>query len=99
VRCLSEATVEFLVELSDHFVYPPATTSENEYSVGDGDAIDLAPILRENAILVAPMHVLCRPDCRGLCSQCGQDLNEVQCDCEHSAIDPRLEALKNWFEE
>jgi len=99
VRCLSEATVEFLVEISDHFVYPPASAAESEYSVGEGDAIDLAPLLREHAILVAPMHVLCRPDCRGLCSQCGQDLNDAQCDCEHSAIDPRLAALKNLLEE
>ena len=99
VRCLSEAVVEVLIELSDHFVYPPASTTESEYSVSEGDAIDLAPLLREQAILATPMHVLCRPNCRGLCSQCGQNLNEGQCDCEHSAIDPRLAALKNLLED
>lgn len=94
VRCLSEATVQFDMELSEHFVYPPTPANENEYSVGEGGFIDLAPIVREDAILAIPMHLLCQPDCRGLCSQCGQNLNEAQCNCEQSSIDPRLATLK-----
>ena len=93
-RCLEEAAVRFTVDLSDHFVYPPSEATESEYSISEGGFLDLAPIVREDAILAIPMHLVCRPDCRGLCSQCGQNLNEAQCECEHGAIDPRLAVLK-----
>lgn len=46
-----------------------------------GDHVDLAPMLREQVILAAPMHPLCKPDCLGLCPQCGNDLNERPCGC------------------
>ena len=42
---------------------------------------------------------LCRPDCRGLCAQCGADLNEGSCGCEAEATDPRLSALRAFLRE
>lgn len=61
----------------------------------DGRQIDLDPILREQVLLALPMDAVCREDCKGLCSQCGQNLNEQQCACDQKVIDPRLAALKN----
>lgn len=61
----------------------------------DGRQIDLDPILREQVLLALPMHAVCREDCKGLCPQCGQNLNEQQCACDRKPIDPRLAALKN----
>jgi len=61
----------------------------------DGKVIDFEPILREQLLLSLPMYVVCREDCRGLCSSCGQDLNEKPCGCEPTAIDPRLAILKD----
>lgn len=46
-----------------------------------GDRLDLAPMLREQVILSAPMHPLCKEDCAGLCAHCGKDLNEGPCQC------------------
>jgi uncharacterized protein len=46
-----------------------------------GDHLELAPMLREQVILAAPMHPLCVDDCLGLCSQCGKDLNQGPCRC------------------
>jgi uncharacterized protein len=51
-------------------------------------------LLREEAILAIPMGALCRPDCAGLCPQCGQNWNEGPCDCEQDEIDPRFAALR-----
>jgi uncharacterized protein len=99
VRCLSDATVPVSIELSEHFVYPPATATDGEYSVGENGLIELAPILREDAILAIPIQILCQSNCRGLCSNCGQNLNEAQCECDHSPIDPRLEVLKALLDE
>jgi uncharacterized protein len=46
-----------------------------------GDHLELAPMLREQLILAAPMHPLCKEECLGLCAHCGKDLNEGPCRC------------------
>jgi uncharacterized protein len=58
--------------------------------------LDLADPVREQLILAVPEFVLCREDCRGLCDQCGQDLNLGSCTCKrHPAEDwSALEALR-----
>jgi uncharacterized protein len=61
----------------------------------DGKTIDLDQIVREQVLLALPVTVLCREDCKGLCTTCGQDLNEK--DCGHSEkkeIDVRLAKLR-----
>ncbi|HYO65729.1 MAG TPA: DUF177 domain-containing protein [Archangium sp.] len=63
--------------------------------VFDGKVIDLEPIVREQVLLSMPMSTVCREDCRGLCVKCGQNLNEKQCGCDTTFVDPRLAALKN----
>lgn len=62
----------------------------------DGKTIDLDPVVREQVLLALPVSVVCREDCKGLCSTCGQDLN--QGDCGHGGVkevDVRLAKLKD----
>lgn len=62
----------------------------------DGKTIDLDPVVREQVLLALPVTVVCRDDCKGLCSTCGQDLNEK--DCGHGKVkevDVRLAKLKD----
>jgi len=59
----------------------------------DGDAVDLEPLVREQFVLAVPYSPLCKDDCKGLCPQCGVDLNQTDCGCDQP-IDPRFEALK-----
>jgi uncharacterized protein len=59
----------------------------------DGEKLDLEPLFREQFVLAIPFAPLCREDCKGLCPQCGTDLNSGTCKCE-KPIDPRLAALK-----
>ena len=59
----------------------------------DGEKIDLEPLFREQFVLAIPFAPLCREDCKGLCPQCGTDLNSGTCSCE-KPTDPRLAALK-----
>lgn len=61
----------------------------------DGKVIDLEPIVREQVLLALPMSAVCREDCSGLCVKCGQNLNEKECGCDTTFVDPRLAALKN----
>lgn len=60
----------------------------------DHHELDLGEVVREAISLAEPIAPLCRPDCRGLCIECGTDLNT---DPEHhhddDEIDPRLAAL------
>lgn len=67
------------------------TADEEPYS---GKTIDLWEALREEVLLAAPPSPLCREECKGLCPQCGQDLNERDCGHRVQNIDPRWEALK-----
>ena len=65
-----------------------------ETSYYRNDEIDLNELLREQFYLALPMKALCREDCRGLCAQCGTNLNMSTCDCAPVWEDTRLAALK-----
>jgi uncharacterized protein len=60
------------------------------------DQIDLNELLREQFYLALPMKPLCEEQCRGLCPQCGTNLNTAACDCAPAWEDPRLAALKQF---
>jgi uncharacterized protein len=69
-------------------------TEDLEFSLYDGDQIDLAPLVSEQLILALPSRALCREDCQGLCPSCGINLNLRKCDCEQPARDPRLALVR-----
>ncbi len=92
VRCLSETSVQLDVPIEELVVYPPEPGAE--FTVGEDGILNLAPLLREETILDTPMGILCKPDCAGLCPNCGENLNEGPCKCEPDTVDPRLAALK-----
>ena len=60
-----------------------------------GSEINIADIAREQLLLDIPQQFFCKDDCRGLCENCGANLNLKDCDCENDEIDPRWAALKN----
>lgn len=61
---------------------------DEEIYVYDGEMLDLAQPLQDNAVLNMPGRIVCRPGCKGLCPVCGQDLNEGTCDCQSNAASP-----------
>ena len=71
--------------------------SEDDPSVVtyDEPRIDLAQVAREQCYLALPMKPLCRPDCQGLCPECGINRNTGTCTCESRWEDPRLAGLKS----
>jgi DUF177 domain-containing protein len=54
----------------------------------------LTPLVREQVLLALTDRPLCREDCRGLCPQCGANLNEKVCGCAVEKLDPRLSVLR-----
>ena len=57
------------------------------------DFVDLTPSIREDIILELPQRALCQEECRGLCPQCGKNLNEGSCQCRPQREDLRWHAL------
>jgi uncharacterized protein len=62
----------------------------------DGEEIDLREAVQEQVILALPIHPLCSRSCRGLCAQCGVDLNEQECSCGPQDYNIKFSALKNF---
>jgi uncharacterized protein len=93
-RCLIEARIPITIDIDEHFYYPASTAPEGEYTIPESAIVDLAPLVRELAFLAVPISPVCRPDCNGLCMECGFNLNEGDCGCEPEHIDPRLAILQ-----
>ena len=63
----------------------------------EGDSADLEDIVRTVFVLNFGSKLLCEPDCKGLCCQCGKNLNEGPCNCQKE-LDPRFAALRQLLE-
>jgi uncharacterized protein len=106
-RCLEPFTLPVHAAFDLRYL-PEAVAVADDADIDDGelgeddisatfykdDGIDLRELMREQFYLVLPMKPLCRADCRGLCPQCGTNLNTDTCQCQARWEDPRLAALK-----
>lgn len=95
VRCLDEVTMPVAADVQELFVYPgKADPEQDEYEL-QNDLIDLEPVLRDAVVPALPFQPVCRPDCPGLCSECGAKLAEDP-EHAHDLVDPRWSALQSW---
>jgi uncharacterized protein len=100
-RCLSGFTDGLDVEFVELFAYPNSATDEttdaDEVSRLEGDHLDLEPVVRDAVVLSLPLTPLCTPECAGLCSECGERLDDLPAGHTHTRIDPRWAALTERF--
>ena len=82
-RCLEEAEENQELEFEEEVV---------QAEISDG-ILDITELVRDTLIAAQPIQNLCRADCKGLCPQCGQNLNLKECDCQKLNIDSRLAPL------
>jgi uncharacterized protein len=68
--------------------------SEMQVIPPDLAVIDLSEDVRQTVILAVPFKLLCREDCRGLCPQCGRNLNNGRCGCVDQVTDSRWDKLR-----
>ncbi len=61
----------------------------------EGETIDLKDGIQEQIVMAFPLRALCREDCKGLCAQCGHDLNDGDCGCRHQPSNGKFAALKD----
>jgi uncharacterized protein len=102
-RCLDDIVLP--VDLPFDLLYLPHQddAGEEETEVEDddlttafygNDEIDLGQLVLEQFYLAVPMKPLCRESCRGLCPECGTNLNTATCSCVREWTDPRLDGLR-----
>jgi uncharacterized protein len=106
-RCLTEFTTTLDAPLRETF-YPsidietglPVRLPEDEtaFTIDDHHQIDLREAIRQNLVLALPIQPLCREGCKGLCPECGRDLNVEPHTHETEARDERFAALRQLLE-
>jgi uncharacterized protein len=97
VRCLDDLQRRVEVDVQQLYAYPgqvPAEAEDDETDELEGDLIDFEPVLRDTVVLALPFQPVCRPDCPGLCSECGARLADDP-GHRHERVDPRWAALQS----
>jgi uncharacterized protein len=89
-RCLASVNGVDTVEIDE--LYQKTVIDPDAFVIEDGQ-LDLNPLVRETALLALDDERLCRPDCAGLCPNCGVDRNIERCECDNEVVDPRWAAL------
>lgn len=103
-RCLDPFQLPVEIELEEDFrptidirsgaALPRVAGEELATLIDEQHILDLWEVVRQGTLLAAPAHPVCRLGCAGLCPQCGQNLNEGQCDCVADSLDPRWLKLR-----
>lgn len=104
-RCLEPFVAPVEINLEEDFVATVDVMTGAAREMEDGadratfidgqHMLDLTEVVRQDILLALPMHPVCRPDCLGLCPQCGQNLNAAPCSCEPIVADSRWDALRD----
>jgi DUF177 domain-containing protein len=92
MRCLEPAAPTYEVDATE--VSQPGAGDELDSPYVEQGVLELRQWARDALALALPTKLLCRPDCAGLCSVCGADLNETGPDHTHEPEpDPRWAKL------
>ena len=90
-----EASMRLLLQRKQASEEELEAVQDQEFEILDPGAreVDLKDFIREEIILELPLQIYCRESCKGLCAQCGHDLNRGQCSCDKDSVDPRWATL------
>lgn len=103
-RCFELFTLPVCEGFEVRYRGPLEASVEEEHELGPDELdvsfleeakINIAGLVRENVLLALPVKPLCHEGCRGLCPQCGKNLNEGICPCSSTRLDPRWRELES----
>ena len=100
-RCLTEVPTKLELAIDKRVNTDQESAEEDddsdEANYIDGYHLDVEQLLYNEILVGWPMKVLCSEDCKGICSVCGQNLNEGTCDCEDTSLDPRMSVIRDLY--
>jgi len=94
VRCLEPSTMKMNTQFDELYTFSGQAKGDTDLILPPNAILDLTPLVREYFLLEIPIRSLCRPDCKGLCPVCGENLNMTECNHDDEDIDPRLDYFK-----
>jgi DUF177 domain-containing protein len=72
------------------------STADIDIEYYDDNRVDITQPVHDQIFLAIPFISVCREDCKGLCAECGNNLNKGACGCSQDGpVDPRLEVLRS----
>ena len=98
-RCLEVINRPVAEKFQELFLYENRSESkdeETELFFLDVDLADLEIPIRDAVVLAMPLNPLCRPECLGLCSECGEPWEKLESGHSHEKVDPRWSGLAGW---
>lgn len=98
-RCLNDFDYELNWDFTELYAFNEKSVSESDLLLPKDQQIDLQPLIREYALLEIPTKPVCRPNCKGLCAVCGEDLNKNDCGHKDIVNESPFSALKDLLEE
>ena len=97
-RCLDTFIYPIDIDIEERFTNNKEL-EDQEIMFVDGDTLDITEIIENSIISTLPIKRLCKEDCKGLCSQCGENKNVENCSCLDYDVDVRLAKLRELFGE
>jgi uncharacterized protein len=79
VRCLTDFQHSLRWKFTELYAFNKKSITDSGLLLPDDAHIELEPLLREYALLEVPISPICKPDCKGLCPKCGENLNLADC--------------------
>ena len=80
VRCLDEFSQLINIQFQELYTFRQNAGNDSSMVIPEDGNIDLSPVLREYFFLEFPINPLCKPDCKGLCLECGENWNHKKCE-------------------
>ena len=87
-RCLVSHLSTTSASISE--LYSEHDNEQSQFTIGDNCELDLGPLFRELLLVSEPIQALCCPECKGLCANCGTNLNQSECECYEENINKNL---------
>lgn len=91
-RCAESTKLDFRLPMNHILVTEVNDEDNDDYIIIEDMKLDIAELTLEDIYLALPSKFLCSDDCKGVCPNCGVNLNTGSCSCKKE-VDPRLEAL------
>ena len=94
-RCMADMVFKLQYKFNHILVLETNENLDDDYIRVDEYKLDLDNLIKSDLLLELPSKILCKDDCKGICPECGKNLNDGSCDCAMHYVDSRLEVLKN----